>query len=204
MSHEIFNINDTLYHSLQYLVRRKHLLELFLAVRPQPADQVNCSLSIPYLLIFIYIIINTGAKIIIYNTNWNNDLEAASSIDSEIDKSSSLIDIDTGTGKIYFWLKSKLSTLIKIKNSFCKKPSFIHLQFLGTTKKQTTGKKKPTSIRSKGPKKMSNCEMIATLIISAMLMGFAWAWSNVENGHKFTNLCLHPTIIYSFLSFADR
>ena len=102
MSHEISNITDTLYHSLQYLVRRKHLLELFLAVRPQPADQVNCSLSIPYLLIFIYIIINTGAKIIIYNTNWNNDLEAASSIDSEIDKSSSLIDI--GTGKIYFWL----------------------------------------------------------------------------------------------------
>ena len=103
MSHEIFNINDTLYHSLQYLVRRKHLLELFLAVRPQPADQVNCSLSIPYLLPnIIYIIINTGAKIIIYNTNWNNDLEAASSIDSEIDKSSSLIDIDIGTGKIYF------------------------------------------------------------------------------------------------------
>ena len=100
MSHEIFNINDTLYHSLQYLVRRKHLLELFLAVRPQPADQVNCSLSIPYLL--PNIIINTGAKIIIYNTNWNNDLEAASSIDSEIDKSSSLIDIDIGTGKIYF------------------------------------------------------------------------------------------------------
>ena len=48
--HEISNITDTLYHSLQYLVRRKHLLELFLVIRPHPADQVNCILSIPYLL----------------------------------------------------------------------------------------------------------------------------------------------------------
>ena len=53
---------------------------------------------------FISIIIIIGAKIIIYNTTWNKDLEAASSIDSEIDKSSSLIDSDIGTGKIYFWL----------------------------------------------------------------------------------------------------
>ena len=119
MSHEISNITDTLYHSLQYLVRRKHLLELFLVIIPHPADQVNCILSIPYLLpninliwitflwissIFIYVIINTGATIIIYNTNWNNDLEASSSIDYLIDKSSSLIDIEIGQGKIYFWL----------------------------------------------------------------------------------------------------